>query len=77
LLTARRAGVAAASASPDLGPSTVDVELTVDGVVFPDGQRLMWRDVEEIDGGRRGLLRAPGWHDDEDPHLLRRVQPPL
>ncbi len=56
LLAARRVGATTAPASPDLGLSTVAVALTPDGVVFPSGQRLTWRDVEEIDGDNAGCF---------------------
>jgi predicted methyltransferase len=56
LLAARRAGAATASASPDLGLSMVAVALTSDGVVFPSGQRLTWRDVAEIDEDDAGCF---------------------
>lgn len=48
LLEAQQAGQRRAQVSPDLGLTTVEVDLTPEGVVFPDGQRLSWEAIEEI-----------------------------
>jgi len=56
LLAARRAGLGAATISPDLGLSAVEVALTPDGVAFPGGQRLSWADIERIDDDEAGCF---------------------
>src|SRR3954470_2313401 len=48
LLRARSAGAQHASASPDLGLSTVDVLLDDDGVRFPNGLTTAWADLQRI-----------------------------
>jgi predicted methyltransferase len=48
LLQARKNGLQTAQCSPDLGLSKVDVQLTVDGIEFPLGERLSWVDAETI-----------------------------
>jgi predicted methyltransferase len=48
LLQARKNGLQTAQCSPDLGLSKVDVKLTVDGVEFPQGERLSWDDAATI-----------------------------
>jgi predicted methyltransferase len=52
LLAARRAGRPGATTSPDLGLTQVEVSLDAEGVVFPEGRRLTWAEVEEIDEAR-------------------------
>jgi predicted methyltransferase len=48
LLEARRKGQAQIEVSPDLGLTTVPVEVTPEGVFFPQGTRLGWQDIEKI-----------------------------
>ena len=48
LLLARHKEQPFAEISPDLGLTTVTVELTPEGVVFPNGERLPWQDIEKI-----------------------------
>lgn len=48
LLRARRAGVAAAQVSPDLGLSEVEAALSTDGVRFLDAVSLGWTEIERI-----------------------------
>jgi len=48
LLKARREGRNTASISPDLGLTTVEVELSAEGATFPSGEELDWASVEEI-----------------------------
>lgn len=48
LLTANDAGETSATTTPDLGLSEIEVMLTDDGVLYPDGECLSWDDAEEI-----------------------------
>lgn len=48
LLAAYDAGESVATTTPDLGLSEVEVQLTDDGVTYPNGVRLSWSDAEEI-----------------------------
>src|SRR5437763_11464278 len=48
LLEARSKGLTTAEISPDLGLTTVPVSITVDGVIFPNGERLTWQHIEKI-----------------------------
>src|SRR5215813_13156495 len=48
LLAARRASAATAITSTDLGLSTSEVSLSVDGVVLPGGAVLSWSEIERI-----------------------------
>lgn len=48
LLAARRRGAPAASISPDLNLTTVTVQLTETGILFPGGECLLWDDAEQI-----------------------------
>jgi predicted methyltransferase len=48
LLQARKRGAATARTSPDLGMTSIDVEIGADGVNFADAARLSWADAEEI-----------------------------
>jgi uncharacterized protein len=48
LLAARKKGEQSLSLSPDLGRSTITANLTPEGVLFPGGERLSWRDIEKI-----------------------------
>ncbi len=59
LLEARRAGRDRAFTSPDLGLSAVEVALDLEGVAFPDGQRVAWRDLDTIDGDEAGCFVVP------------------
>src|SRR3712207_3710851 len=47
LLKARKAGDRSAVTSPDLGLTRVDVELTEEGVRFPDGAWVSWPSLEK------------------------------
>jgi len=48
LLEARGKGLTTAEISPNLGLTTVPVNLTAGGVVFPGGERLSWQHIEKI-----------------------------
>lgn len=48
LLKARQQGQTSVVMSPDLGLTTVTVELTPEGVIFPNGEHLDWRSIEKI-----------------------------
>src|SRR5579859_24693 len=48
LLAARQRDEQSLSLSPDLGRSTITANLTPQGVLFPGGERLSWRDIEKI-----------------------------
>ncbi|QBD80257.1 methyltransferase domain-containing protein [Ktedonosporobacter rubrisoli] len=48
LLEARKQGRERIELSPDLGISTVNVTLTPEGVTFPCGEQLNWRQIEKI-----------------------------
>ena len=48
LVAARKTGQERVELSPDLGLSRVTVEVTTDGAIFPDGERLNWQSVEKI-----------------------------
>lgn len=48
LLEARKQGLSSLSCSPDLGRSSVLVELNADGVTFPNGESLDWASLEKI-----------------------------
>jgi predicted methyltransferase len=48
LLSAKREGGERATTSLDLGRTQSEAMLHFDGVLFPDGQRLTWKCVEEI-----------------------------
>ena len=48
LLAARRAGRSSATISPDLGLTTVEAQIAPDGVIFANGEKLNWMDVEKI-----------------------------
>ncbi len=48
LLAARQKGQATVEVSPDLGLSTVTATITLDGVVFPNGECLTWEQAEKI-----------------------------
>jgi predicted methyltransferase len=48
LLKAKQQGITSIQISPDLGLSTVIVTFTLDGVVFPNGERLDWQSIEKI-----------------------------
>lgn len=53
----RDAGVGTARVSPDLGLTTVDVQVEDDAVVFPDGQYLPWENVEAINATENTCFR--------------------
>jgi uncharacterized protein len=48
ILAARKQGEHYVEVSPDLGISTVTVELANDGVAFPQGERVSWQTIEKI-----------------------------
>lgn len=48
LLEARKAGATTAETSLDLGMTSANVTLTTEGVLFPDGERLSWPEIEKI-----------------------------
>jgi predicted methyltransferase len=48
LLAARQQQQAAAQVSPDLGLTTVEAQVTADGVIFPGGERVTWEALERI-----------------------------
>jgi predicted methyltransferase len=48
LLAARRAGFTSVKISPDLGLTTVAAQIMPNHVIFPDGEKLTWADVEKI-----------------------------
>src|ERR1700730_4934189 len=48
LLRARKEDLSAVTISPDLGISQVAVELSDDGVTFPGGAQIGWKQVEKI-----------------------------
>jgi predicted methyltransferase len=52
LLRAHHAGHTSATTSPDLGLSEVSVTLTAEGIVFPSGACLDWRQAERIAADR-------------------------
>jgi predicted methyltransferase len=64
LLAARRAGQPAATTSPDLGLTQVEVALDAEGMVFPEGRRLTWAEAEEISDARNTcfVVRDDGLH---------------
>jgi len=65
LLAARRAGQHTAGASLDLGISTVEVALTSDGVTFPGGESVSWRDLDMIDGDDAACFAVSNVRDDQ------------
>src|SRR5436190_17209937 len=48
LLKAKQQGITSVQISPDLGLSTVIVNLTSEGVMFPNGEHLDWHSIEKI-----------------------------
>ncbi len=48
LLLARQQGKTSVQISPDLGVSTVTAALSETGVAFPQGEHLIWQDIEKI-----------------------------
>ncbi len=48
LLAARRRGQTVVDVSPDLGLSTITLELAPEVVRFPSGERLSWQQVEKV-----------------------------
>lgn len=48
LLEAHRKGQAQAEVSPDLGLTRVPVEMTSEGVIFPQGEQVSWQAIEKI-----------------------------
>jgi uncharacterized protein len=60
LLKARKEGLSVAAISPDLGLTTVEVTLSVEGVTFPSGEELDWASVEEIAGAESKCFHLQG-----------------
>jgi predicted methyltransferase len=60
LLQAREKGKRSAGASPDLGLTQTHVQLEAGGVIFPDGKRLSWKAIEEIDDNRTVCFAVMG-----------------
>jgi predicted methyltransferase len=56
LLDARQAGQPTAITSTDLGLTTVEVILDMDGVSFPGGQRLAWTSLEEMQADKNACF---------------------
>src|SRR5436189_6437135 len=52
LLAARQKGEQSIVVSPDLGRSAITATLTLEGLLFPDGERLSWQDVDKIKKSR-------------------------
>ena len=48
LLAAYKKGLQSVEVSPDLGLSTVTVQVNADGVLFPSGEQVNWHNVEKI-----------------------------
>ena len=48
LLEMCKAGATTAETSLDLGMTSANVTLTTEGVLFPDGERLSWPEIEKI-----------------------------
>ena len=48
LLAAHKKGLQSVEISPDLGLSTVTVQVNADGVLFPSGEQINWHNVEKI-----------------------------
>lgn len=48
LLAAYKKGLQSVEISPDLGLSTVTVQITADGVLFPSGELVNWHNIEKI-----------------------------
>ncbi len=42
--------------SPDLGLTTIEATLGPEGILFPDGQRLSWEAIEEIDNAENACF---------------------
>jgi predicted methyltransferase len=60
LLQAREAGEVQVAVSPDLGLSTVEVGVEVEGVRFADGQILAWEDLKKISASMRSCFVVKG-----------------
>ncbi|HUG17030.1 MAG TPA: methyltransferase domain-containing protein [Thermomicrobiales bacterium] len=67
LLRARERGDERVLTSADLGLSTSDVALTEEGARFPDGELLLWEDVDEIADRENACFRL----DDAGIHEIR------
>src|SRR5579884_324915 len=68
LLRAHREGQSSVQVSPDLGLSTVTVQLTHDGVRFPGGESLSWAGIEHIGEARNVAFALEG----DEAHEIRR-----
>lgn len=58
LQAARVSGASIAEVTPDLGITTVEVRIADDGVRFPGGERLTWKDVAEIAASENACFRV-------------------
>lgn len=67
LLRARHASQVRAVVSPDLGLSTVEVNLERDGARFPDGQLLAWEGLQTISAAPQVCFLI----EDETPHKIQ------
>lgn len=71
LLAARRSQQVVATASLDLGLTTLDLALTATGVTLPDGATLTWESIERIHDAPKDALAAPCFRLDQGiPHRL-------
>lgn len=60
LLRAREKSEIRAVASPDLGLSTVEVGVEVEGIRFADGQVVTWEDLEKMSASRSSCFAVEG-----------------
>ncbi|MBN1887493.1 MAG: methyltransferase [Thermoflexales bacterium] len=60
LFAARQAGQQAATISPDLGLSSMQVVVGPDGVYLPDSRRLTWEELAVIRDSERACFRVEG-----------------
>ncbi len=56
LLSARRSGQARVKSTPDLGLSQVEVALGEAGVVFPDGTRISWEQIGDVNEAKNACF---------------------
>jgi predicted methyltransferase len=54
MLEARRMGQSVAIISTDLNLTEIEIKLQAEDVLFPTGERLDWKDIEEISGNETG-----------------------
>lgn len=57
ILAARSRGERTAAISPDLNRTSVEARLEDAGLVFPDGTRVLWEDVEQITEAENSCFR--------------------